>query len=74
MASGYVTMRNQDGTQYAAIHFGTIVWASCKRDATLISQEVFEVMQAAQEESRRNDCPDRGFYGVYNLRFHPAKP
>jgi hypothetical protein len=69
---GYVTMRNEDGTQYAAIMFGNVQWVECKRDATKISREVFAVMEAAQEDTRKRDCPDNGFFGVYNLRFHPA--
>jgi len=71
MARGYVSMRNEDGTQYAAVYEGGIVWEPSKRDATLISREVFDLMVAAQEDTRKRDCPDRGFFGVYNLRFHP---
>jgi hypothetical protein len=71
MAKGYVTMRNEDGTQYAAIAFGGIQWVERKRDATLVSSEVFAVMQSAQEGTRQRDCPDNGFFGVYNLSFHP---
>ena len=70
MAKGYVTMRNEDGTQYASIAFGGIQWVDRKRDATLISREVFSVMEASQESTRNHDCPDNGFFGVYNLRFH----
>jgi hypothetical protein len=69
---GYVTMRNEDGTQYAAITFGNVQWVGSKREATLISREVFNVMEAGQEDTRKRDCPDNGFFGVYNLRFHPA--
>lgn len=70
MAKGFVTMRNEDGTQYAAIEFGNIQWVESKRDATLISREVFAIMQAEQENTRKRDCPDNGFFGVYNLKFH----
>jgi hypothetical protein len=72
MAKGYVTMRNEDGTQYAIIAGGTVYWSECKRNASLISSEVFAIMEAAQEDTRKRDCPDNGFFGVYNLRFHPA--
>jgi hypothetical protein len=68
---GYVTMRNEDGTQYAAIKFGNIQWVGRKRDASKISREVFAAMEAAQDATRKNDCPDNGFFGVYNLAFHP---
>lgn len=70
MAKGYVTMRNEDGTQYAAIAHGGIQWVERKRDATLISKQVFDVMQSAQDSTRQRDCPDNGFFGVYNLAFH----
>jgi hypothetical protein len=70
MAKGFVTMRNEDGTQYAAIEFGNIQWVDSKRDATLLSREVFAIMQAEQENTRKHDCPDNGFFGVYNLKFH----
>ena len=72
MTKGFVTMRNEDGTQYAAIEFGSIQWVDRKRDATLIAREVFDLMVAAQENTRKCDCPDNGFFGVYNLKFHPA--
>lgn len=70
MAKGYVTMRNEDGTQYAAIAFGGIQWVDSKRDATLISREVFALMETTQHDTRAHDCPDSGFFGVYNLKFH----
>lgn len=69
---GYVTMRNEDGTQYAAVKFGNIQWVESKREASKISREVFAVMEAAQEDTRKRDCPDNGFFGVYNLQFHAA--
>ena len=72
MAKGFVTMRNEDGTQYAAIAFGNIQWVESKRDATKIDRKLFDLMVAAQESTRESDCPDRGFFGVYNLRFHEA--
>lgn len=72
MTKGFVTMRNEDGTQYAEIVFGNIQWAESKRDASLVSREVFDIMQATQEDTRKRDCPDNGFFGVYNLKFHPA--
>ena len=70
MTKGFVTMRNEDGTQYAAIEFGNIQWVGSKCDATLISREVFEIMESAQDNTRKRDCPDNGFFGVYNLKFH----
>ena len=72
MTKGFVTMRNEDGTQYVAIDFGGIQWVESKRDATLISREVFALMQEAVEDTRKRDCPDNGFFGVYQLSFHPV--
>jgi len=72
MEFGYVTMRNEDGTQYAAIKFGGIQWVDSKRAATKIARVVFDAMEAAQEDTRQRDCPDNGFFGVYNLAFHPV--
>ena len=72
MAKGYVTMRNEDGTQYAAIACGGIQWVERKRDASLISSQVFAIMEASQKDTRTNDCPDNGFFGVYQLQFHPC--
>jgi hypothetical protein len=69
---GYVTMRNEDGTQYAAVEFGNIQWVESKREATKISRQIFEIMEAAQEDTRKRDCPDNGFFGIYNLKFHPC--
>ena len=69
---GYVSMRNEDGTQWAVIEEGGIQWTDRKREAGLISRVVFDMMEAAQESTRKRDCPDRGFFGVYNLRFHPV--
>jgi hypothetical protein len=72
MTKGYVTMRNEDGTQYAAIAFGDIQWVDYKSGASLVSKEVFDIMEAAQADTRKRDCPDNGFFGVYNLKFHPV--
>jgi hypothetical protein len=69
---GYVSMRNEDGTQWAVIEEGRIQWTDRKREAGLISRTVFNLMEGAQESTRTRDCPDRGFFGVYNLRFHPV--
>lgn len=71
MAKGFVTMRNEDGTQYAAIAHGGIQWVERKRDASLISSQVFALMEAGQEDTRKRDCGDNGFFGVYQLQFHP---
>ena len=71
MDYGYVTMRNQDGTQYAAIKFGGIQWVDSKRGATKVARAVFDAMVAAQDNTRQRDCFENGFYGVYNLKFHP---
>ncbi len=72
MTKGFVTMRNQDGTQYAAMTFGNLHWVHSKREATLISRQVYDILVERQELTRKYDNPDRGFLGVYNLKFHPA--
>ena len=72
MTKGFVTMRNEDGTHYAAIEFGVVQWVGSKRDATPISRQVFDIMVDAQEDTRKRDCPDNGFFGVYKLTFRPA--
>lgn len=70
---GYVSMRNQDGTQWARVSHGILQWETSKRRASRISKEVFDIMEATQEQTRRYDCPDNGFYGVYNLHFQPLE-
>jgi len=30
-------------------------------------------MKAGQASTRKNDCGDNGFFGVYQLRFHPCR-
>jgi hypothetical protein len=52
--------------------FGNVQWVEGKREATLISKQVFDIMESAQESTRKRDCPDNGFFGVYNLAFHPV--
>ncbi len=72
MSYGYITMRNQDGTQWAAMAYGELQWVERKRDATPLHKAVFEQIEKMQEDSRKRDCPDNGFYGIYNLHFSPV--
>jgi hypothetical protein len=73
MAFGRVSMRNEDGTQWAEFVEGNIYWGDCKRDAGKISETVFDLIKLGEEDSKKNDCPDNGFFGIYNLTFHPIK-
>ena len=73
MQLGYVTMRNEDGTQYATVEYGNIQWVETKGEAKPISRAVFDIMEAEQASTRKNDCGDNGFFGVYQLRFHPCE-
>ena len=41
MSYGYITMRNQDGTQWAAMAYGELQWVDRKRDATPLHKAVF---------------------------------
>lgn len=69
---GYISMRNEDGTQYYCEIEGIACWSDDYSDRQLFTRDVYERLEAKQEETRRRDCPDNGFYGVYNLRFTPA--
>ena len=68
-----VSMRNEDGTQWACIEHGMICWSEDFRDASKISKEVFAVIESTVEESKVRDCPDNGFFGIYNLAWQPLK-
>lgn len=67
---GYISMRNQDGTQYfCEDEFGQ-GWGEY-RFRTQVSYARFLGMEAGAEASRERDNPDNGFYGLYNLKFTP---
>lgn len=73
---GYVTMRNQDGTHHLCYlngENGFTSWSECRSERVLVSAAQFAAIEARQEESRQHDNPDRGFYGIYNLMFHPVQ-
>ena len=72
MSYGYITMRNQDGTQWATMMYGELQWVESKRQATVLHKAVFDEIEKTQEDSRKRDCPDNGFYGIYNLHFSPV--
>lgn len=73
MAKGFVSMRNEDGTQWAVLVEGILCWTEDRSEATLIDEVVFRVLETNQESTRERDCPDNGFFGVYNLKFTPKK-
>jgi hypothetical protein len=66
---GYITMRNQDGTQYYTTYHGMEGWSEDYSDRRLFPREKFTELEAKAESTRLRDCPDNGFYGVYNLHF-----
>lgn len=70
---GKVSMRNQDGTQWAIVESGQIGWSEDYRDASKISKEVFAIIESTVEDSKKNDCPDNGFFGIYNLSWQPLE-
>ena len=69
MLKGYVSIRNEDGTQW---YIGEYSFGDYQ-DRILTSSEVFVIMQSMVEETKTRDCPDNGFFGWYNLTFHPLK-
>jgi len=64
---GLAWMRNEDGTQWYSKHG----WTDSKRDASIICRCQFEKLEQRVEKSRMRDCPDNGFFGIYNLTFEP---
>jgi hypothetical protein len=67
---GTISMRNEDGTQYAVLVQGEINWSEDYNDSSLFSKIAFDLMQETAEHTRKNDSNDNGFFGVYNLRFN----
>ena len=65
---GYVSMRNEDGTQWYVPQKDS--WSESKRDARPVSEYVFNIMESRVEATRKRDCPDNGFFGIYRLCFH----
>lgn len=68
MAKGYISMRNQDGTQWALLVDGVLCWGDYD-ERQAFPKEIFDQIEAGVEASRANDCPDNGFFGIYNLKF-----
>lgn len=67
---GYVTIRNEDGTQYFSEYQS---WSESYRDRIRVSRQAFDIMALHVEDSKKNDCPDNGFFGLWNLTFHAWK-
>jgi hypothetical protein len=70
MTTGYVSMRNEDGTQYLELVYGQLNWSEDFADRSVISKEVYDLVEAGVAASVVGDCPDNGFFGIYNLKFH----
>ena len=67
MRVGLISIRNEDGTQWRTKDGA---WSPRRVDAHRFAWEVFEGLRGTVEESKRNDCPDNGFFGLWNLTFH----
>ena len=66
---GFISIRNEDGTQWRDENgFGD--WRF-RRPCTI---ELFRELESRVEESKKNDCPDNGFFGLWNLTWHPCTP
>lgn len=73
---GYISMRNEDGTQWYGRHpeFNEDeggYWTNCKENS-LWSKDTFTALEATVSASRRHDSPDNGFFGIYQLTWHPV--
>ena len=63
-------MRNEDGMSW--LMDGGKCWSDIY-DAGQFSMEQFQEITDNVAESRRNDCPDNGFFGIYNLTYHEGR-
>ena len=70
MSTGYVSMRNEDGTQFLELAMGQCSWSDNFGDRAIVSKDIFDSINSGVADSRVNDCPDNGFFGIYNLTFH----
>jgi hypothetical protein len=74
MAKGYVTIRNEDGTQWLEIlgrSSGKLFWSwgFSKSRAKTISRNDFDLLKHRQAESVKAN----GYLGMYKLEFHEVK-
>lgn len=64
---GFISIRNEDGTQWRDEHgFGD---RRFRRPCTI---ELFRELESRVEQSKKNDCPDNGYFGLWNLTWHPC--
>lgn len=68
MTLGFISQRNEDGTQWLG---ADNQWGDYKYRRAH-PPKVFADLDAKKMASRRNDCPDNGFFGIYNLRWTPC--
>ena len=69
---GYISIHNEDGTQWLEFAGdGFRSWSS-RQDRQEFSYEIFEQLETEVESSKKNDCPDNGFFGLWNLKWHPV--
>ena len=69
---GYISMRNEDGTQWYTVVYAMNCWGDSRAERRPFTHATFLELQGQVEESKKNDCPDNGFFGIYNLTFHPC--
>lgn len=66
---GFISKRNEDGTSWLTLVEGTECWGPRRgRRAFPISK--FRELEGQVESSKKNDCPDNGFFGLWNLTWH----
>lgn len=65
---GFVSIRNEDGTQW---HDG-FGFQDGYRYRRAMTEAEFKKIEATVEDSKRNDNPDDGFFGLWNLTFTPC--
>lgn len=73
MQLGRISQRNQDGTSYLFVDGFGEGWTEEYSEATLVPESKLAELEARMEESRERDCPDNGFYGMYNLAWRAAQ-
>lgn len=68
---GMISMRNEDGIQW--LMEGGNSWVGDVHDGATFTMEQFQAKADTVAESRARDCPDNGFFGIYDLTYHEGK-
>ncbi len=72
MDKGFISIRNEDGTQWLARDGES--WANTPSLRVAHDREVFARHLGRVEASKQRDCPDNGFFGLWNLTWTDATP